>query len=148
MSPVCPIENCTRPTRQIKAAGGLCDAHYRRKIRGSDLNAPMRDSYLRQDRDSDGWTAWRVTRKGYVERSRVLNGVHVFQSQHRSVVEAHIGRGLLPSESVHHKNGNRSDNRIENLELWSKSQPYGQRVEDKVGWALEILELYAPHKLL
>jgi hypothetical protein len=32
--------------------------------------------------------------------------------------------------------------RIENLELWSKSQPSGQRVEDKILWAIEILEDY------
>lgn len=36
-----------------------------------------------------------------------------------------------------------ADNRIENLELWSTSQPYGQRVEDKVKWAWEIINTYS-----
>jgi hypothetical protein len=59
----------------------------------------------------------------------------------------HIKRWLTKNESVHHKNGNRKDNRIDNLELWSKAQPAGQRVEDKVKYAIEILEQYAPDLL-
>jgi hypothetical protein len=87
-----------------------------------------------------------VDKKGYVliwmpehPNSKIAGYVH----EHRLVMSELLKRPLETHESVHHLNGNRSDNRKENLELWSKMQPAGQRVKDKLKYAKEIIKLYS-----
>ena len=129
------------PGKPCQAAGcdgvavsrGYCNKHYSRLRQGVPIDS--------DDRRPTG--TGHLDRNGYITVG--VAGRRVLQ--HRLVMEQHLGRELLPGENVHHINGVRDDNRIENLELWTKSQPSGQRVADKIEWAVELLRLYAPDRL-
>jgi hypothetical protein len=70
------------------------------------------------------------------------------RAEHRVMMERMIGRPLLSHETVHHKNGNRLDNRAENLELWSNRHGKGHRVADQIAFAKETLAIYGDGSVL
>jgi len=126
----CKVEDCDK-----NAYARLhCTNHYQKLLRwGESLTPP--EKIIQKRKTENGYIVWFDRESIHASKAGVVY-------EHRSVMGEKIGRPLMEHETVHHKNGVRDDNRIENLELWSKSQPYGQRVKDKIKWAQEILDTY------
>lgn len=68
------------------------------------------------------WKGGRKILDGYIYlkcSSHPFADLRGYVLEHRLVMEAHLGRTLLPTEVVHHINGKTEDNRIENLMLFA-----------------------------
>jgi hypothetical protein len=127
--------------------------HWRRLVRTGDTGL-VKSARGVHAVTLDGWAvhgAGHVDQNGYrvrcVPGHPNARGYQQLIPEHRLVMATHLRRPLHKDESVHHKNGDKLDNRIENLELRTRYHGTGQAVSDRVADALFILERYAPELL-
>lgn len=142
---LCSFDGCDRKHK----AKGLCGSHYTQYRLGHDL-APLREYQARGSSVRQPAGTGTINSHGYRQISYPTHpNAHKNGTvpEHRLVMEDHLGRYLFRDETVHHRNGDRTDNRIENLELWSGRHPKGSRVDDLVSYSTEILSRYAPELL-
>lgn len=131
---LCTVESC----EEKHCAQGYCRKHWERYKKYGDP--------LKTLRTPPGEGKPYKNKGGYVLIPGMQDHPNAYANgaifEHTLVMSNTLGRPLLPGENVHHKNGVRDDNRPENLELWVTFQPPGQRPEDLVEWAEEILKRY------
>ena len=127
---ICSVDGCTGS----RLARGYCGKHYQRlRLNGDPL----------------------VSRRGEIGKGTVNKGYiivyrpdhpnankHGRLPEHRLVMSEILGRPLRDDETVHHKNGVRSDNRPENLEVWTGHHSNGARLEDVYQWAKDFIRTY------
>jgi len=122
----CKFNGCTKPARGL----GYCAGHYTQARKGQkpvELKPPPSgmtlrvgslgyvDAYLYPDHP-----LYQYAKDAGVPMRRDLH--------HRLVMAERVGRRLLSTETVHHKDGNRANNSLDNLELRHGNHGQGQKI--------------------
>jgi len=83
-----------------------------------------------------GWKGGKSNHRGYIwvwiRKTHPMASMRYksgYVSEHRLIMAEHLGRPLDPKEIVHHKNGIKDDNRIENLEIMDRRQHHDHHAE-------------------
>lgn len=101
-------------SQMTRGRGKYCS----RKCKGMGWNTSLQHNHR--------WTGGRIKNwAGYIlimSPNHPLKDRHGYVREHRLVMEKYLGRYLLPSEDIDHLNGIKDDNRIENLQILSRSE--------------------------
>lgn len=136
---ICPVHGEFVQNVSSHLQGHHCRACANERLRASTtVSLPKNEAGMDRARVASGYI-WVHTGKDHPGAQGTG-----YMFEHRYVMEQYLGRTLYPGETVHHKNGVKDDNRLENLELWSGKHTPGQRVADLVAYAKEILRRYEP----
>jgi len=115
-------EGFTSPRNAVKKGKGK----YCSRLCGNRAIAPRGE-------DNNKWKGGKSISDGYIY---ILNKEHPnatkhgYVLEHRLVMEKHIGRYLYSWEIVHHINGDKSDNQIENLELLPSNSKHNKLIQE------------------
>lgn len=128
----CSIASCDRDAKRR----GLCLGHYQRFMSHGET-FPQTPLIVRHGRhiNSTGYAV--IGAKGH-PNGNAAGAI----MEHIKIMSDYIGRPLRKGETVHHKNGIRDNNEIQNLELWSGNHPRGSRVSDLIDFANEVISKY------
>lgn len=88
--------------------------HYEHRIKFPIDQTKVKRNY---GKNHPNWKGGYIDKRGYKHIN--VNGERVYE--HRYVMEKHLGRKLTFNETIHHIDGNKSNNKRKNLELLSRS---------------------------
>jgi hypothetical protein len=125
---ICRICGCKNILK--KQDGTVCQAHRSRYMRHGDYEISVKWPNLKKGQKQ-------LTKYGYY---RINTGTKRVL-EHRYLMEKHLGRKLLKSEKIHHINGKKTDNRIENLILIEQPEHIKQyhRKTPIINWELYLI---------
>lgn len=114
--------NCQKCSKEIEVTQGMLD-------RGRGKYCSKKCKGLGWDSSGENNNNWNggmtMHQYGYIlvkAPNHPNKDRHGYMRKHRLVVEEYIGRYLLPTEDIDHINGIKTDNRIENLQILSRSE--------------------------